>query len=187
MSALRDDGMTMRQNLKQIMERERTLYIPHVRSLKNRIMTWYTHAEEYRIFRFICALRKAEYYQGRNKLLYVFWLRRANIRGEALGFSIPPGVLGPGVWIYHSGNIIINLHSTVGEGCRFHGDNCIGNNGKDNRCPVLGKRVDLGVGARVIGGVTLADDIIVGANAVVTKSFLEPGITIAGVPARRIR
>ena len=88
--------------------------------------------------------------------------------------------------IFHGGNIIINLHSVIGDGCSFHGDNCIGNNGRDNLCPILGKRVELGVGAKVIGNVTLADDITVGANSVVTRSFLEPGITIAGVPARKI-
>ena len=33
---------------------------------------------------------------------------------------------------------------------------------------------------------TLADGIIVGAGSVVTKSFLEPGIILAGVPAKKI-
>ena len=58
-------------------------------------------------------------------------------------------------------------------------------NGKDNLCPVLGKRVDVGIGAKIIGNVTIADDIKIGANAVVTKSFLEPGITLVGIPARK--
>lgn len=34
-------------------------------------------------------------------------------------------------------------------------------------------------------GVHLADDIIVGANAVVIKSFNEPNIVLAGIPARK--
>lgn len=52
---------------------------------------------------------------------------------------------------------------------------------------MLGKNVDLGIGAKIIGGVTIADNIKIGANAVVTKSFTEPGITIAGVPAKKIK
>ena len=175
----------MNEELKKTLSEEKKLYIPHIKSLKNRIMARYTRAEEYMIYRFICALRKAEFYQTRNKAMYAFWLRRANIRGEALGFCIPAGVLGKGVQIYHGGSIIINKESSVGSGCRFHGDNCIGNNGKDNLCPVLGERVDMGGGAKVIGNVEIADDIRIGANAVVTRSFLEPGITIAGVPARK--
>ena len=177
----------MNNELKQIIKCERELYIPHIKSLKNKIMAWYTHAEEYRIFRYISMLRKAEYYKDRSKFFYAYWLRKMNILGEALGFFIPAGVLGRGVKIFHSGNIIINSFSIVGDGCLFHGDNCIGNNGLNNKCPVLGKNIELGIGAKIIGDVTLADNITIGANAVVTKSFLEPGITIAGVPAKKIR
>ena len=44
----------------------------------------------------------------------------------------------------------------------------------------------IGVGVVIIGDVEIADNIVIGANAVVNKSFSEPGITIAGVPARKI-
>ena len=42
------------------------------------------------------------------------------------------------------------------------------------------------MGAKIIGGIELADDIVVGAGAVVNRSFLKPGMVIAGVPAREI-
>ena len=176
----------MKHNLKETLLAEKALYIPHIKTLKNKIMAIYTHNEEYEIYRFICALRKAEFFKNNNKLLYTYYLRKSNIRGNRLGYFIAPGVLGKGVRLYHRGGIIINSQSSIGGGCLFHGDNCIGNNGVDNQCPILGKNVELGVGAKVIGGVTLADGIRVGANAVVTKSFTEPGITIAGVPAKKI-
>ena len=35
-------------------------------------------------------------------------------------------------------------------------------------------------------GVHLAENVIVGANAVVTKSFEEANIVIAGIPAKKI-
>ena len=44
----------------------------------------------------------------------------------------------------------------------------------------------LGAGSKLLIGVNLADNIIVGANAVVTKSFNEPNIVLAGIPARKI-
>ena len=176
----------MKQELRSTLNQERELYIPHIQSLKNRIMAKYTHNEEYEIYRFIVALRKAEFHQN-NKLLFAYYYRKSNILGERLGYFIAPGVLGKKARIYHRGDIIINSQSKIGEGCIFHGDNCVGNNGIDNNCPVLGKRVELGIGAKVIGGVTLADDVKIGANAVVTKSFTEPGITIAGVPAKIIK
>ena len=110
-----------------------------------------------------------------------------SILGNRLGFFVSPNSIGKNVVFYHKGSMIINHRSVIGDGCKLHGDNCIGNNGFDEECPVLGNNVDVGVGAKIIGGITLADNIVVGANAVVTKSFLEPGITIAGVPAKRIK
>ena len=44
----------------------------------------------------------------------------------------------------------------------------------------------LGSGAKVIGEVSIADNVAVGAGAVVTKDITEPGTTWAGVPARKI-
>lgn len=38
----------------------------------------------------------------------------------------------------------------------------------------------------VLPGVTIADDCVIGAGSVVTKSSLKPGGVIAGNPARRI-
>jgi serine O-acetyltransferase len=52
--------------------------------------------------------------------------------------------------------------------------------------PLIGEDVYIGVGARVLGEVEIADGIVIGANAVVTTSFREPSITIAGIPARKI-
>ena len=46
--------------------------------------------------------------------------------------------------------------------------------------------VYLGAGSKLLIGVNLADNIIVGANAVVTISFNELNIVIAGIPARKI-
>ena len=42
------------------------------------------------------------------------------------------------------------------------------------------------MGAKVLGGITIADDIKIGANAVVTKSFDEARITIVGIPAHKL-
>jgi serine O-acetyltransferase len=38
----------------------------------------------------------------------------------------------------------------------------------------------------VIGPVTIADDVAVGANAVVIRDITEPGTTWAGIPARKV-
>ncbi len=50
----------------------------------------------------------------------------------------------------------------------------------------IGNHCFLGMGAMILPGVTLANDCIVAAGSVVTKSFLIPGSVVAGNPARVI-
>ena len=71
------------------------------------------------------------------------------------------------------------------KNCKLHGNNCIGNKGNSNETPVIGDNADLGFGSVVIGNVRIANNVTVGANAVVTKSFDEDGSVIVGVPAKR--
>ena len=49
----------------------------------------------------------------------------------------------------------------------------------------IGRNVWIGGGALILPGVTVGDDAIVGAGAVVTRD-VEPGATVAGNPARKI-
>ncbi len=182
----------MSKKLREIIRKERELYMPQAKTWKARLLMRFCHDESYELFLWSKYMRKSEYFAKNSKTkigkIRAFLAgRKMNIQGNKLGFFISSGCFGEGVKIFHKGDIIINYRSVIGDGCKLHGDNCIGNNGKDFECPVLGKNVDVGIGAKIIGGVTIADDIKIGANAVVTKSFLEPGITIAGVPARKIK
>ena len=51
---------------------------------------------------------------------------------------------------------------------------------------VSGDNCYFGSGAKILGAVTIADDVAVGAGAVVTKDITEAGTTWGGVPARKI-
>ena len=102
------------------------------------------------------------------------------------GFYIGATVFEPGITIYHHGTIIINGNAAIGQGCCLHGNNCIGNDGKSGGAPVIGKNVDIGFGAVIIGDIQIADNCKIGAGAVVVHSCLEEGSTLVGVPARRV-
>ena len=41
-------------------------------------------------------------------------------------------------------------------------------------------------GAKIIGGGKIADNVVIGANAVVLGDVIEPGITVGGIPARKL-
>ncbi|WP_244178467.1 DapH/DapD/GlmU-related protein [Maribacter litoralis] len=51
----------------------------------------------------------------------------------------------------------------------------------------IGKKCWIGMNSVILPGVKLGDNVIVGAGSVVTKSFEENNITIAGVPAKIIK
>lgn len=102
------------------------------------------------------------------------------------GGQIAAGTLGAGVVIYHINGIVFNGYSHIGTNCKLHGNNCIGNSRDVKDCPIIGNNVRLGVGAKVIGKVYIADDVTIAAGAVVTKSCFERGVTLAGIPARII-
>lgn len=52
--------------------------------------------------------------------------------------------------------------------------------------PRIGRNVFVGVGAHIIGPVTIGDGAKIGANAVVT-SDVAPGAVVAGIPAREVK
>ena len=88
--------------------------------------------------------------------------------GVFIGVEIPENVFGEGLIIHHNGSIVVNGSSKVGKNCQLHGDNCIGNVGKSDSltdCPQIGNNVEIGVGAKVLGGIIIADNIKIGANA----------------------
>lgn len=61
----------------------------------------------------------------------------------------------------------------------------IGHSGEGT--PRLGNNVHVEPGVIMFGKIIIADNIVIGANAVVNKSFETSDVTIAGVPAKIIK
>lgn len=143
-------------------------------------------------WKYVKLLRWCEYfYNNRRKTplhaaLYIWFRRRKNILGSRIGVEIWENSFGKGLVIHHNGNIVINRGCRIGEDCELHGDNCMGNIGWGHDCPTLGDRVNVGVGAKILGGVTIADDVKIGANAVVLRDCERAGATLVGMPAREV-
>lgn len=132
-------------------------------------------------------LRKTEYYKNTNKkLMYIIYKFRLNRIQNRYALHIPINCCGKGLKIMHIGPVLMNDKVTVGENCSFHINTSVVAGGRDNGVPTLGNRIVVGVGAVILGSIVLADNIAIGANAVVNKSFTEEDIAIAGVPAKKI-
>lgn len=147
------------------------------------------------VFRFQILMRLDEWLlnTGKPKLLrfaFLLWFRRLSVR---LGFSMGPNIFGPGLAIVHYGTIVIDPTTRIGKNCRIHVGSHIGGAAQfvdaaevHKFSPRIGDNVYIGPGAKLYGPIVIGDDCVIGANAVVTKSFPQSGLTLAGVPAKII-
>ena len=94
------------------------------------------------------------------------------------GIELCPNCVASGVHISH-GKIVVGSIAKLGCNCKILSDDKHG-------APQIGDRVFIGSGAKIIGNITIADDVVIGANAVVIHSITEPGITVAGNPAKKV-
>ena len=177
-------------DLKEYLKYEKKLYINPGR--KERLIDIATQMPNLRIWKFVRLLRKTEFFYNNRKnpfcgIMYLLYRLRKNNLGIKLGISIFENSFEKGLCIYHEGNIVVNGNARIGKNCKLHGSNCIGNSGTRMDNPVIGDNVRLGVGAKVIGGVQLADNLTVAAGAVVVHSFEEEGIVVGGIPAKKIK
>ncbi|MDJ0601648.1 MAG: serine acetyltransferase [Crocosphaera sp.] len=108
-----------------------------------------------------------------------------NIYGIDLPYTVQ---LGRRVIIEHQSCIIIHGDTVIGDDCIIRQGVTLGNRYLDTPfdAPKLGKRVNVGAGAKILGNVTLGDDVNIGANAVVL-SDIERGQTAVGIPAKIIK
>lgn len=102
------------------------------------------------------------------------------------GIDLPYSTkVGRRVVIEHQGAIVIHGDSVIGDDSIIRQGVTLGNRYLDRPfdAPKLGKRVNVGAGAKILGGVTIGDDAIIGANAVVLKD-VPAGHTAVGIPAK---
>lgn len=92
--------------------------------------------------------------------------------------------IGGGLLIPHPNGVVIHPETSIGPNCLLMQQVTLGTTGTG--VPVLGGHVDIGAGAKVLGGVHLGDHCLIGANAVVLDD-VPTGATAVGVPARVVR
>lgn len=104
------------------------------------------------------------------------------------GISLPYTVrVGRRVRIWHHGGMILHAAS-IGDDCQIRQNTTFGvvRTNHNFELPRIGKRVDIGCGACILGNITIGDGAAIGANAVVLKD-VPPGGVAVGVPAKVIK
>lgn len=127
---------------------------------------------EYKEFRNICYYRmgKAQY--------FVRW-----ICPPLDSLYIHCRDIGGGLLIQHGFSTIINAES-IGRNVKIFQQVTIGFNG-DKR-PKIGNNVEICCGVKIIGGVMVGNNVVIGAQALVIKN-VEDNVVVGGVPAKVLK
>jgi serine O-acetyltransferase len=142
-------------------------------------------------FRFLFWMRTCRYTRQHPVLRFlVYPLARTLWRHYTykFGLSIPYTTeIGPGLFIGHFGGVVVSCTATLGRDVNISQGVTIGraNRGRRKGAPVLGDRVYLGPGVKVVGAVTLGSDVAVGANCVIVDDVPDHGVVV-GIPGKVI-
>lgn len=175
-----------KSDLHEWLKHEKKYYLGEVNGIKQ-----LHFGQSNKIWKFIKCLRHYEYHHNNRGGIYhiiaeFIWKYRKDSLGGQLGYEIGPNVFDKGLHIYHSGTLIVNGSSRVGKNCTIIGSTCLGNR-NGGKGPTLGENCELGMNSVIIGDITLGNNVRVGAGAVVVKSYLELGVSLAGVPAKIVK
>ncbi|KKK43093.1 hypothetical protein LCGC14_0722440 [marine sediment metagenome] len=102
------------------------------------------------------------------------------------GIEIHPGAqIGSDFFIDHGGGVVIGETSIIGDNVTIYQGVVLGGVSTEaiKRHPTLGNNIVIGTGAKLLGPITIGDDVRIGANSVVVND-VPPNSVVVGVPGR---
>ena len=119
------------------------------------------------------------------------WLARfiSTLARWITGIEIHPGAaIGRRFFIDHGMGVVIGETAIIGDDCMlYHGVTLGGTTwDKVKRHPTLKNGVVIGAGAKILGPITLGNNVRVGSNSVVVRS-IDDNETVVGIPGRIVR
>lgn len=102
--------------------------------------------------------------------------------------DIPSSVsIGKGTLFGHSGiGVVIHQNAVIGNHCVIGQGITIGGRSRNPQVPVIGNKVYIAAGARVLGPIKIGNNVIIAPNAVVIEDVADNCI-VGGIPARVLR
>jgi len=140
--------------------------------------------------RLLASIRAYQYHRDRNGPWHLLMRRIARIRHTLCSVVTQSDVdlqatLGKGLMLPHPNGVVIHGEARIGDDCMIMQQVTVGMI-DEGEVPVIGNRVYIGAGAKIIGKLTVGDGARIGANAVVVND-VPSNATAVGIPARIIR
>lgn len=113
----------------------------------------------------------------------------SQITRVATGVEIHPGAtIGRRFFIDHGMGVVIGETAEIGDDVLMFHQVTLGGTSleKVKRHPTIGNNVLIGMGAKVIGAITVGDNARIGANAVVTRP-VPANATVVGIPGKIVK
>lgn len=121
-----------------------------------------------------------------HRLLSAWSVLRHRFWSAVSGADIPLNCdIGGGLLLPHPNGIVIHPAARIGPNCLIFQQVTLGTL-TSGGTPLVGGHVDIGAGAKLLGGVVIGDHAQIGANAVVLTN-VPSGAVAVGVPARCLR
>lgn len=135
------------------------------------------------IMKYLIAMRYACYYTSKNygllsKMRALYWGYVQRKLGVKLGFSIAKDAFGYGLLIPHYGTIVVGGGTKFGNYCVLHTSTCI-----THGSTRVGDAFYLSTGAKVVGSISLGNNVTIAANSLVNRSFTDDNVLLAGIPS----
>lgn len=141
---------------------------------------------------YLLALRKCEYHLNQeslwHKIPYSYYKLKKIRKGMKYSIRIPLNVVGYGLRIHHlagGGGCHLSVKS-MGNYCGVNSGVLCGNNKNSYDRPTIGNSVMLNTGCKVFGDISIGDNVIIGAGAIVNKD-VPSNCVIGGIPAKIIK
>jgi len=132
-----------------------------------------------------------------HRIAHFFWRKKlfliarmiSHISRFLTGIEIHPGAkIGKRFVIDHGMGVVIGETAEIGDDVTiYHGVTLGGTTWrKGKRHPTVKNNVVIGAGAKVLGNITIGENVRIGANSVVVKD-IPPNSTVVGVPGKTVR
>lgn len=87
-------------------------------------------------------------------------------------------------FVYGAMAVVVHSNAMIGENCIV--GTCVTIGGKSGGVPKIGNNVYMATGCKILGGIAIGSNVVIGANAVVVNDIPDNCVA-AGVPAKIIR